>query len=145
MHYWKAKLATYKKSVGPYLMSITCKTEWVHKIKLDILQNIAILPQTTASSPRHVAFLILSFGEHGEHDNHVCLHPISQRQHGFGRNFPQKTSIKDIRLISLVFNLETEMLLWIKMLPNLSISSYCGMCENLAIYCSILYWNYSPP
>ena len=116
---WGLTLVAYKKDVGPYPMSITCKTERVHKSILDILQNNATLPQTAVSSPGHVAFLILNFGKHGEHGDHVCCHSISQRQHGFWRNLPQRTSIENNRLISLVYNLETEIFLSIKMLPNL--------------------------
>ena len=63
----------------------------VYSIFREILQ---ILPQATASSPGHVAFLILDDGEHGGHCDHVRPYPISQRQHGFGRKLRQKTSIK---------------------------------------------------
>ena len=84
-------------------MPITCKTEWgkVHSLFHKIL---LILPQTKASSPGHVNFLILDGDEHGEHDNHVCRHPISQPQHAFGR----KTKDKNARIISLVFSLAPE-------------------------------------
>ena len=36
----------------------------------------------------HRQGMILNGGEHGEHDDHVPPHPISQRQHGFGRKLP---------------------------------------------------------
>ena len=42
----------------------------------------------------HVDFLILDAAEHGEHDDHVHHHPMSQIQHGFGRKLPQRTSTK---------------------------------------------------
>ena len=82
------------------------------------------MPQTTATSPGHVAFLILDGDEHGEHGDHVHPHLIPQRQHGLCTKLPQtwpvhkvasKNNHKTTRLISLVFN----SFLWIKALPNL--------------------------
>ena len=52
------------------------------------------MPQTTASSPGHVAFLISDGDEHGEHGDHVHPHLIPQRQHDLWRKLPQRTIIK---------------------------------------------------
>ena len=56
---------------------------------LKILQNV-----TNIFWSMHVDFLILDAAEYGEHDDHVHHHPMSQRQHGFGRKLPQRTSTK---------------------------------------------------
>lgn len=72
----------------------------------------------TASSPGHDAFLILNGGEHDEHGDHDRPHPLSQRQHGLWK-VASKNVHKNARLISLVFNMETETFLWIKVLSNL--------------------------
>ena len=87
----------------------------VYSIFHKILQ---MLPQTTVSSPKQVAFLILDDGKHGEHRDHVCPHPISQKTWLWEKRGSENIH-KNARLILMIFNLKTETFLWIKLSPNL--------------------------
>ena len=74
--------------------SISCvnnKENRMRKSITDISQNI-----DNISSSCHVDSLILDGVEHGDHGDHVHPNLISQRQHGFGRELPQRTSLKTL-------------------------------------------------
>ena len=106
--------------MGPYLMSITYKTEWVHKSILNISQNIANIAWNNS--------LIITRA--------CCLSDIELGWTWWGRrpcslssHIPKTTWLQEIvtsknihkntRLILMAFNLETETFSWIKVLPNL--------------------------
>ena len=107
--------------ICPHFMLIACKAEWAHKIILDISQNI-----TNIASNNSLFTRTCYISDIGWWWTCWAWRPCSP-----SFDIPkttwlcEKVTLKNIhknkRLISLVFNLETETLLWIKGVPNLLI------------------------